>query len=147
ALLFIANTINIAADLGAMADSLKLLIGGPQILYVVLFGTVSVLAQIFLAYKRYVFILKWLTLSLFAYVVALAVVEVAWADAIKGLLIPKMSFDGPFLTTLVAVLGTTISPYLFIWQSAQEAEDRRIDRRKGDVVQAGELRRISIDTR
>jgi NRAMP (natural resistance-associated macrophage protein)-like metal ion transporter len=148
ALLSIANTINIAADLGAMADSLKLLIGGPQILYVVLFGTVSVLAQTFLAYKRYVLILKWLTLSLFAYVITLAVVHVPWADAIKGLLIPRISIDGPFLTTLVAVLGTTISPYLFVWQSSQEAEDSRIDRRKGDVMlQADELRRISIDTR
>jgi NRAMP (natural resistance-associated macrophage protein)-like metal ion transporter len=149
--LFIANTINIAADLGAMADSLKLLIGGPAILYVVLFGTVSVLSQVFVEYDRYVFILKWLTLSLFAYVIALAVVHVPWLQAAKGLLIPRLSFDGPFLTLLVAVFGTTISPYLFIWQSSQEAENKRIERSRArgepdPASQVSELRRIRIDT-
>src|SRR6516164_5191986 len=150
-LLFVANTINIAADLGAMADSLKLLIGGPAILYVVLFGTFSVIAQIFFEYKRYVAFLKWLTLSLFAYVITLTVVRVPWGEAIKGLLIPRMSYDEAFLTTLVAVLGTTISPYLFIWQSSQEAEEQRIDRDKRPLKRdssghEGELRRIRIDT-
>ena len=119
ALLFAANIINIAADLGAMADSLKLLIGGPATLYVVLFGTASVLAQVFFEYRLYVSVLKWLTLSLFAYVIALATVHVPWGEAAKGILIPKLAFDRAFLTTLVAVLGTTISPYLFIWQSSQ----------------------------
>ena len=150
-LLFVANTINIAADLGAMADSLKLLIGGPAILYVILFGTVSVIAQIFFEYKRYVAILKWLTLSLFAYVITLAVVRVPWGEAIKGLLIPRMSYDRTFLTTLVAVLGTTISPYLFIWQSSQEAEEQRIDKTKRPLKRdlsdhEPELRRIRLDT-
>ena len=150
-LLFVANTINIAADLGAMADSLKLLIGGPAILYVVLFGTFSVIAQIFFEYKRYVAFLKWLTLSLFAYVITLAVVRVPWGEAIKGLLIPRMSFDRTFLTTLVAVLGTTISPYLFIWQSSQEAEEQRIDKTKKPLKRdlsdhEPELRRIRLDT-
>ena len=150
-LLFVANTINIAADLGAMADSLKLLIGGPAILYVVLFGTFSVIAQIFFEYKRYVAFLKWLTLSLFAYVITLAVVRVPWGEAIKGLLIPRMSYDRTFLTTLVAVLGTTISPYLFIWQSSQEAEEQRIDKTKKPLKRdlsdhEPELRRIRLDT-
>ena len=150
-LLFVANTINIAADLGAMADSLKLLIGGPAILYVILFGTVSVIAQIFFEYKRYVAILKWLTLSLFAYVITLAVVRVPWGEAIKGLLIPRMSYDRTFLTTLVAVLGTTISPYLFIWQSSQEAEEQRFDKTKKPLKRdlsdhEPELRRIRLDT-
>ena len=113
-LLFFANTINVAADLGAMADSLKLLVGGPPALYVVAFGCVSVLAQIFLEYKRYVAILKWLTLALFAYVITLAVVKVRWAEALRGLLVPSVKWDGAFLTPLVAILGTTISPYLFI---------------------------------
>src|SRR5207244_214827 len=81
-LLSIANTINIAADLGAMADATKLLIGGPVILHVVLLGTLSVLAQIFFDYNRYVTILKWLTLCLFAYFIALAVVQVPWRVAI-----------------------------------------------------------------
>jgi NRAMP (natural resistance-associated macrophage protein)-like metal ion transporter len=150
-LLFIANTINIAADLGAMADSLKLLIGGPAILYVVLFGTASVLAPVFVEYKLYVSILRWLTICLFAHVMALATVHMPWDEAVKGLLIPKISLDRTFLTTLVAVLGTTISPYLFIWQSSQEAEEQRIDRNKKPLKRSGighrgELRRIRIDT-
>jgi len=150
-LLFVANTINIAADLGAMADSLKLLIGGPAILYVVLFGTFSVIAQIFFEYKRYVAFLKWLTLSLFAYVITLAVVRVPWGEAIKGLLIPRMSYDRTFLTTLVAVLGTTILPYLFILQSSQEAEEQRIDKTEKPLKRdlsdhEPELRRIRLDT-
>jgi NRAMP (natural resistance-associated macrophage protein)-like metal ion transporter len=150
-LLFAANTINIAADLGAMGDSLKLLIGGPAALYVVIFGTISVSAQILLEYKRYVQVLKWLTLSLFSYVIALAVIRVPWGEAIRGLLIPTVSLDAMFLTTLMAVLGTTISPYLFVWQASQEAEDRRTrkDRKslkRDDAALKSELARIRFDT-
>ena len=86
ALLFVANTINIAADLGAMADASKLLIGGHGIVYVLLFGVISVAAQIFLDYKRYVAVLKWLTLSLFAYVAALVFAHVPWGEALAGML-------------------------------------------------------------
>jgi Mn2+/Fe2+ NRAMP family transporter len=117
-LLFVANTINVAADLGAMGDATKLLIGGPTPLYVVVLAAISVLAQILFNYHRYVSILKWLTLVLFAYVIALFVVKVPWGEALIGLLIPKIQWNGAFLTTLVAILGTTISPYLFIWQSS-----------------------------
>lgn len=150
-LLFAANTINIAADLGAMADALKVLIGGPGIAYVVIFGAVSVLAQIFFDYNRYVAVLKWLTLSLFAYVIALAVVKVPWTEALKGVLIPHVSWNAEFLTTLVAILGTTISPYLFIWQSSQEAEEQRIDDNKTPLKKdtstaEAEFRRIRLDT-
>jgi NRAMP (natural resistance-associated macrophage protein)-like metal ion transporter len=150
-LLFVANTINVAADLGAMADSLKLLIGGPGVVYVVAFGSVSVLAQIFLEYKRYVAILKWLTLALFAYVITLAVVKVPWGEALRGLLVPQVRWDSPFLTLLVAILGTTISPYLFIWQSSQEAEEQRIDPDKKPLRispsdKDEEFTRIRIDT-
>ena len=104
-------------------------------------------------YKRYVAFLKWLTLSLFAYVVAFAAVHVPWNEAAKGLLVPKVSLDATFLTTLVAVLGTTISPYLFVWQASQEAEDRRIDGNGGKTSSRcdraapdRELRRIRVDT-
>jgi NRAMP (natural resistance-associated macrophage protein)-like metal ion transporter len=150
-LLFVANTINVAADLGAMGDALKLLIGGPGPLYVVVFGTVSVLAQIFFKYERYVAILKWLTLVLFAYVIALFMVKVPWNEALAGLLIPKIQRNSAFLTTLVAILGTTISPYLFIWQSSQEAEEQRIDPDKKPLKREpgkGQevIRRIRIDT-
>ena len=150
-LLFGANTINVAADLGAMADSLKLLIGGPRVFYVVAFGAVSVLAQIFLEYRRYVAILKWLTLALFAYVITLAVVKVPWGQALRGLLVPTIQWNGAFLTTLVAILGTTISPYLFIWQSSQEAEEQRIDPDKKPLrikpkTKDEEFTQIRIDT-
>lgn len=150
-LLFIANTVNIGADLAAMGDALKLLIGGPRLLYVVLFGAVSVAAQILFDYRRYVSVLKWLTLSLFAYVITLAVVSVPWGQALCGLFVPSIQLSGDFLTTLVAILGTTISPYLFVWQSAQEAEEQRIDPNKHplkrDVKEApAEFRRIRLDT-
>lgn len=150
-LLFVANTINVAADLGAMADALKLIVGGPSMLYVVAFGLLSVLAQVFFHYKRYVAILKWLTLVLFAYVIALFVVDIHWREVVEGLLLPKIRWDGAFLTTLVAVLGTTISPYLFVWQSSQEAEDQRIDPQKkllkhDNAKTRQELSRIRVDT-
>jgi NRAMP (natural resistance-associated macrophage protein)-like metal ion transporter len=150
-LLFVANTVNIAADLAAMGDSLRLLIGGPRLLYVVSFGVASVAAQILLDYKRYVAILKWMTLSLFAYILALAVIKVPWGEALRGLLIPTVQLSSDFLTTLVAILGTTISPYLFVWQSSQEAEEQRIDPAKRPLKRDGkdaapEFRRIRLDT-
>ena len=150
-LLFIANTVNIAADLAAIGNSLKLLIGGPRLVYVVTFGLVSVAAQILFDYKRYVSLLKWLTLSLFAYVIALAVVRVPWGQALRGLVIPSIQLSGDYLTTLVAIFGTTISPYLFIWQSSQEAEEQRIDPAKRPLKSDGkkataEFRRIRLDT-
>jgi NRAMP (natural resistance-associated macrophage protein)-like metal ion transporter len=151
ALLFIANTINIAADLGAMADATKLLIGGPGMLYVVAFGAISVAAQILFDYKRYVSVLKWLTLCLFAYVGALAVAKVSWGEAMAGILIPKLTWSGDTLTTIVAILGTTISPYLFFWQASQEAEDQRVDPDKQPLTRTphdskSEFQRIRADT-
>lgn len=151
ALLFIANTINIAADLAAMGDALKLLIGGPGFLYVLVFGVASVTAQIFLDYKRYSAVLKWLTLSLFAYVAALAVTKVSWDDALRGVVIPQVQWTSAFLTTLVAILGTTISPYLFFWQASQEAEDQRVDAKKQPLAEKHygaqkEFHRIRADT-
>ncbi len=150
-LLFVANVINIAADLGAMADATKLLIGGPGIAYVVVFGVLSVAAQIFFDYKRYVAVLKWLTLCLFAYVGALAVAKVNWGEAVSGILLPHITWSEQYLTTVVAILGTTISPYLFFWQASQEAEDERIDPDKEPLIDtpldaAMEFSRIRADT-
>jgi hypothetical protein len=105
ALLFIANTINIAADLAAMADATKLLIGGPGIVYVMFFGVTSVVAQIFLDYKRYVAVLKWLTLSLFAYVAALAFAHISWSQALAGILIPKLNWSADYFTLSVLLAG------------------------------------------
>jgi Mn2+/Fe2+ NRAMP family transporter len=101
ALLFIANAINIGADLGAMADAVKLLVGGPALLYVAAFGVGCVMAETFLDYARYLRVLKWLTLSLFAYVAALAVVHVPWAAALKGMFIPKLAWNADYFATLV----------------------------------------------
>ncbi|MET0907506.1 MAG: divalent metal cation transporter [Tardiphaga sp.] len=150
-LLFIANTINIAADLAAMADATKLLIGGPAMLYVMGFGVLSIGAQIFFDYRRYVAVLKWLTLCLFAYVAALAVVKVDWPAALSGMLLPRITWRSDYLTTVVAILGTTISPYLFFWQASQEAEDERIDPDKSPLIEkplgaAMEFSRIRADT-
>ena len=150
-LLFIANVINIAADLGAMADATKLLIGGPGIAYVVFFGVLSVGAQIFLNYKRYVSVLKWLTLCLFAYVGALVVAKVNWGEALTGIFVPRITWSMDYFTTVVAILGTTISPYLFFWQASQESEDQRIDPDKHPLIEAPleaamEFSRIRADT-
>jgi NRAMP (natural resistance-associated macrophage protein)-like metal ion transporter len=151
ALLFIANTINIGADLGAMADATKLLIGGPAIVYVLVFGVTSVAAQIFFDYKRYVSVLKWLTLCLFAYVAALAVAHVHWGEALSGILVPRLTWSADYLTTIVAIFGTTISPYLFFWQASQEAEDQRVDVTKRPLIDRHygaqrEFHRIRADT-
>jgi NRAMP (natural resistance-associated macrophage protein)-like metal ion transporter len=151
ALLFIANTINIAADLGAMADATKLLIGGHGIIYVVIFGVTSVVAQIFLDYQRYVSVLKWLTLSLFAYVGALAFAHISWSQALMGVLVPHITWSADYFTTIVAIFGTTISPYLFFWQASQEAEDQRVDVTKQPLIDKHygaqkEFHRIRADT-
>ena len=151
AMLSIANTINIAADLAAMADAARLLVGGHAILYVLFFGVTSVVAQIFMDYKRYVSVLKWLTLSLFAYVAALAFAHVSWGEALAGALIPKLTWSADYFTTIVAIFGTTISPYLFFWQASQEAEEQRVDPRKHPLIDRHygarkEFNRIRADT-
>ncbi|MGZ3360338.1 MAG: NRAMP family divalent metal transporter, partial [Xanthobacteraceae bacterium] len=123
-LLFIANAINIGADLSAMADATKLLIGGPSFLYVVAFGAVCVGGIVFTNYDRYVMVLKWMTLSLFAYVAALFAAKVHWAEALTGLFVPRITWSSEFFTTLVAILGTTISPYMFFWQTSHYTEEQ-----------------------
>src|ERR1700736_1896311 len=109
-LLLVANTINLGADLGAMGDALTMLLGGSTTAYVVLFGVFCVAAQIFLQYARYVQLLKWLTLTLFAYVAALAAVNVPWLEALLGIVVPSVTWSSSYFTTLVAIAGTTISP-------------------------------------
>jgi NRAMP (natural resistance-associated macrophage protein)-like metal ion transporter len=126
AMLFGANVINIGADLAAMGDALKPLVGGAGFLYVIAFGVFCAVSQIILNYWRYVQVLQWTCLSLFAYVAALAAVEVPWGEAVRGLVIPTVTWNSDYFTTLVAIAGTTISPYLFFWQAAQEAEEVRL---------------------
>lgn len=126
-LLALANTINVGADLSAMAEAVRLLVGGPKGLYVAVLGGVCVGAMLFFNYSRYVTILKWSTLSLFAYVAALFAADVPWRDAIAGTVMPKVTWDSAFFTTLLAIFGTTISPYLFFWQASHEAEDQHVN--------------------
>ena len=151
ALLFVANTINIGADLGAMAGALGLLIGGPRLIYVIAFGSLCAILEVFMAYARYVAALKWLTLALFAYFGTVMVVDIPWAEAARGFLLPTFLPDAAFWTTVVAVLGTTISPYLFFWQAAQEVEDIRLEPQRKPLVKAPQqgpdaIERIRLDT-
>ena len=151
ALLFVANTINIGADLGAMAGALGLLIGGPRLIYVIAFGSLCAILEVFMAYARYVAVLKWLTLALFAYFGTVMVVDIPWAEAASGFLLPTFLPDAAFWTTVVAVLGTTISPYLFFWQAAQEVEDIRLEPQRKPLVKAPQqgpdaIERIRLDT-
>ena len=130
ALLLIANVINLGADLGAMAAALALVIHGPQLLYVALFAVVTILLEVFVRYSRYVSVLKWLTLALFAYVGVAFVVHVDWASVGYHLVAPKIKWTPAYFTSLVAILGTTISPYLFFWQAEEEVEEVK-EREKG----------------
>ena len=150
-LLFLANTINIGADLSAMAEAVRLLIGGPGFLYVIVFGAFSVVTMIFMTYARYINLLKWLTLSLFAYVAAVFAVKIPWSAALMGLFVPNVSWNSDYFTTLVAILGTTISPYLFFWQASQEAEDQRVNPKERPLLRAPDqapdaFSRIRLDT-
>jgi Mn2+/Fe2+ NRAMP family transporter len=149
ALLLVANVANLGADLGAMADAVQLLFGGPIPLYTVLFAVLCVVAEVFISYARYASLLKWLTLALFAYVGVVFAVHVPWGEALASLVIPRMSFDAASAQVLVAILGTTISPYLFFWQAAQEVEEQkrlRIGRLIDNPAAPRELRRIDLDT-
>jgi NRAMP (natural resistance-associated macrophage protein)-like metal ion transporter len=122
-LLLIANTINLGADIGAMGDALKLLIGGSSLLYAAGFSFLCVLLQVFVSYPRYSKFLKWLTLALFSYVATVFMVHVPWMQATRGMLLPSVKLDGKYLSMFIAILGTTISPYLFFWQASQETEE------------------------
>lgn len=124
-LLLFANIINIGADIGAMGAVLNLLMNGPSLLYCVVLTGVSVVLQIYVPFKIYSKVLKWLTLSLFAYVGTVFFVQVNWSKALRGSFVPSISFDRDFMAALVAVLGTTISPYLFFWQSGEEVEEMK----------------------
>jgi NRAMP (natural resistance-associated macrophage protein)-like metal ion transporter len=150
-LLLVANTLNIAADLGAMGDALVLVAGGSSEIYEVLFALVSLTLQIFIPFPRYAPILKWLTLALFAYVGAVLVVHVSLWDSLVGTLLPTLTYDGSYLAIFVAVLGTTISPYLFFWQASQEVEEQRATPgheplREAPAQARSHLARIKIDT-
>jgi NRAMP (natural resistance-associated macrophage protein)-like metal ion transporter len=152
--LLIANTINIAADIAAMGEALSLLVGGSAHLYSVTFGLLCLLLQVLLRYERYVGYLKWLTLALLSYVAVVFTVHIPWWQVVRQLALPRLSFNHETILMVVAVFGTTISPYLFFWQAAQEMEDLRVlsGHASGPVLPHAEqvarrhLRRIRWDT-
>jgi NRAMP (natural resistance-associated macrophage protein)-like metal ion transporter len=150
-LLLVANTINIAADVATMGDVLALMVGGNRHLLTVALVAMSLAAQVLVPYHSYVKFLKWLTLSLLSYAAVLFTVHVPWSQVAVRTVLPKLSFDAATATVVVGVFGTTISPYLFFWQCAEEVED--LHARRGDraLIEDGtaaprELRRIRWDT-
>jgi NRAMP (natural resistance-associated macrophage protein)-like metal ion transporter len=150
-LLLVANTINIGADISAMGQALQLIIGGPAQMYCIGFGVLSALLQIFIPYRRYVRILKWLTLALLAYVATVFVVKIEWAQVLLRTLTPRLSWSPEYITTVVALFGTTISPYLFFWQASQEVEEQLADPDAKPLIDAPQqaeqnLARIKVDT-
>ena len=149
-LLLVANIVNLGADLGAMGAALTLLIGGNAGLYTLLFGVLCIVVEVVLNYARYAAVLKWTTLSLFSYVAVVAVAGVPWGRALTALVVPEIQFNAAYATAVVAILGTTISPYLFFWQAGQEIEEQHRHHAKPLCITpktAGpELKRIRLDT-
>jgi Mn2+/Fe2+ NRAMP family transporter len=150
-LLLFANTINIAADLAAMGGALHLVAGGPSQWHALGFGLLSAALQVFIPYQRYARLLKWLTLALLAYAATVLVIDVPWREVAKRTFSPQLEWNKAYLTTMVAVFGTTISPYLFFWQASQEVEELRADPDAEPLKRAPrqvrpQLRRIKLDT-
>ena len=148
--LLVANVINLGADLGAMGAVLALVIPGPVLVFTAAFGVISVVLEVGLSYTRYARVLKWTTLSLFSYVAVVFVAQVPWGQAIASTLVPSFTFDQDHAMALVAIFGTTISPYLFFWQAGQEVEEQHRRHVKPLHVSprtaGAELARIRTDT-
>ena len=153
ALVLIANTLNLGADLGAMAEASRLLWArAPTWLWVVFFGLLCTAAQLLLSHERYVTVLKWMTLSLLSYFLVMLVVHIEWSAVMRGILVPHWPGSRDAWLMIIAVLGTTISPYLFFWQATQEAEDTKADPRRVPLKERpsqgrSALARIRFDTR
>jgi NRAMP (natural resistance-associated macrophage protein)-like metal ion transporter len=149
-LLLVANVVNLGADLSAMGAALELLVGGNGGLYTLLFGILCIALEVGLSYPRYASVLKWTTLTLFTYVGVVMVAHVPWSRALRSLVVPELQWNIAYATALVAILGTTISPYLFFWQAGQEIEEQRRHHVKPLCItprSAGaELKRIRLDT-
>lgn len=145
-LLLVANTLNIAADIAAMAAALRLILGGSAHVYAITFGLLCVVLQVFLPYRRYVTWLKWLTLALLAYVAVAFMLRLDWGEVLARTFVPHLPASREALLTVVAVFGTTISPYLFFWQAAQEVEERDAAAPPGRLAMRRHLRAIRWDT-
>ena len=147
--LLVANTLNIAADLAAIGDAIQLLCGGPQHYYSLAAGLLCVYLQIKIPYDRYIGVLKWLTLSLLAYTGVIFTVHIPWKDVIHHAVFPQFQWTPEYVSMIVAIFGTTISPYLFFWQTAHEIEERKVTRMSKTETKAEltrELRRVRNDT-
>lgn len=150
-LLFVANTINIGADIAAMGAAAQLLVGWGSVAFTIAAAAISLLLQIFVPYHRYVYYLKWSTLVLFAYVGVLFTVHIDWADVAARVVMPRITLSAEWMTVVVAIFGTTISPYLFFWQTSEEVEDMGLKHQR-DLKHSNrqsarrELRRIATDT-
>jgi NRAMP (natural resistance-associated macrophage protein)-like metal ion transporter len=147
----IANVFNLGADIGAMGAALRLLLPGNINIFTVTCGIASLVAVVFIPYSKYVKYLKWLTISLFAYVGVAFFVRVPWPEVFKASLIPHLQLTKAYLTALIAVLGTTISPYLFFWQASQEVEEVKHNHgekalKRAPMQARQQLGRIRIDT-
>src|ERR1700680_5080003 len=150
-LLVAANTFNIAADIAAMGESLSLVIGGLNHEHALIFAATSTLLQVFVPYRRYAPVLKFLTLTLFGYVITAFTVHIPWSSALLAAIWPRPPINADYFLMVVAVLGTTISPYLFFWQASQEVEEMnqgKVRRPLRELIRGGdpELHRIKIDT-
>ena len=149
-LLVVANTINIAADLAAMGEALRLVAGGYALVYAIAFGFACLIAEILIPYHTYAGYLKFLTLVLLVYVAAAFSIHIPWGAVAAATFIPAFALERDFLLTIVAVFGTTISPYLFFWQASQEAEESRLSHRHKHrarpEIEKHYLTHISIDT-
>ena len=132
-LLVIANTINIGADLGAMATSAQMLLRLPFLFWLCLMTGVIIVLEVFVTYKTYSKILKYLALTLFAYVFTAFIVKLDWRIIVKNTVLPQIQFSKDYLLNIVAILGTTISPYLFFWQASQEVEEEIVDGKISDM--------------
>jgi len=150
-LMVVANLVNLGADIGGMGAAMSLLVGGPAGIYATVFAVVSLLLQVLLPYSKYVNVLKWLTLAHFAYVGTVFAVHIPWADALRSTVLPAIHLRKDYLTGLIAVLGTTISPYLFFWQASEEAEEEEVTPgekplKRAPAQAARQLQRIRLDT-
>ncbi|MES2160793.1 MAG: divalent metal cation transporter [Pseudomonadota bacterium] len=151
ALLLVANTVNIAADVSAMGEAVTLIVGGSSRWYAALFGLISLLLQVLIPYRRYVRFLKWLTLALLAYVATVFTVHVPWLQVAAATAMPRLEWSPAYITTMVAVFGTTISPYLFFWQASQEVEELQACPQSQALLDAptqarANFQRIKVDT-
>ena len=152
ALLLVSSVFNLGADLGAMGEAVHMLVGGARWFHILWLGVASLLLQVFVRYTRYVDYLKWLSVSLFAYVITVFLVRVPWPTVFVQTFVPHLSnIHSGYVTMVVALLGTTISPYVFFWQASQEAEEVKDRKMEKPLLRApgqapAQLGRIRLDT-